>query len=163
MKTPLGFWLLAGALLQDTVNFDNDLLCSNANITDDLALYHLKTNPNCRPLFQDLPDNVDELVEAYVIPGTEPELTEEEKAALEAAAQAQVDAEENIISQIGMLLKNGTTKTAIKETFKEVKTVGTKNLTQRFLIELIDRASTQVKTEPTDVPENGPVEETPTV
>ena len=65
MKTKLGFWLLAGALLQDVVNWDNDLLCSNANITDDLALYHLKTNPNCREMFQELPENVDELVEAY--------------------------------------------------------------------------------------------------
>lgn len=63
------FWLLAGALLQDTVNWDNDLLCSNANITDDLALYHLKTNPNCRELFQELPENVDELIENFTLPG----------------------------------------------------------------------------------------------
>ena len=73
MKTKLGFWLLAGALLQDVVNWDNDLLCSNANISDDLALYHLKTNPNCREMFQELPENVDELVEAYQlkVPKTE--------------------------------------------------------------------------------------------
>lgn len=144
MKTPLGFWLLAGALLQDTVNFDNDLLCSNANITDDLALYHLKTNPNCRELFQELPENVDELIEAFVLPGTESELTEEEKEALELAIKAQVDAENVVVAQIVEQLKAGTTKTAIKESFKEVKKVGTKNLTKRFLIELIDRASAQI-------------------
>lgn len=147
MKTKLGFWLLAGALLQDVVNWDNDLLCSNANISDDLALYHLKTNPNCRDLFQELPENVDELIEAYVIPGTEQELTEEEKAALEAAIQAQVDAETVVVTQIVEQLKVGTNKTAIKESFKETKTVGTKNLTQRFLIELIDRAAALIAAE----------------
>lgn len=138
------FWLLAGALLQDTVNWDNDLLCSNANITDDLALYHLKTNPNCKAQFETLPKNVDELIEAYVIPGAEPELTEEEKAAFEEAIQIQVNAENVVISQIVEQLKASTTKTAIKESFKETKTVGTKNLTQRFLTELIDRASAQL-------------------
>jgi hypothetical protein len=67
------FWLLAGALLQDTVNYDNDLLCSNANITDDLALYHLKTNPKCRRLFQEVPENVDELIEGFQLPTATPE------------------------------------------------------------------------------------------
>jgi hypothetical protein len=163
MKTILGFWLLAGALLQDTVNYDNDLLCSNANITDDLALYHLKTNPNCRSQFETLPENVDELIEAYVIPGTAPELTEEEKAALEEAIQAQVDAENVVVAQIVEQLKAKTTKTAIKESFKEVKTVGTKNLTQGFLIELIDRASAQVAApESTDVNTENLEDKTPT-
>lgn len=138
------FWLLAGALLQDTVNWDNDLLCSNANITDDLALYHLKTNPNCRALFETLPDNVDELIEAYKLPGEESELSEEEKAAIEASSQIQLDAENVVVDQIVEQLKASTTKTAIKESFKETKTVGTKNLTQRFLTELIDRATAQL-------------------
>jgi len=138
------FWLLAGALLQDTVNWDNDLLCSNANITDDLALYHLKSNPNCRAQFETLPENVDELIEAYQLPGTEPELTEAEKEALELAIQAQVDAENVVVAQIVEQLKASTTKTAIKESFKETKIVGTKNLTQRFLTELIDRATAQL-------------------
>ena len=65
MKKDCKFWLLAGALLQDNVNFDNDLLCSNHNITDDLALYHLKNNPSCRSLFQVLPENVDKLIKNY--------------------------------------------------------------------------------------------------
>lgn len=80
MKKLCQFLLLAGALLQDIVNWDNDLLCSNANITDDLALYHLKTNPNCRELFQELPENVDELVEAFVLPGEKKSENESQKA-----------------------------------------------------------------------------------
>ena len=143
-KLKCQFLLLAGALLHDVVNFDNDLLMSNANITDDLSLYHLKTNPNCRQFFQTLPENVDELIEAYQLPGEEVQLTDEEKAHLLEAEEIQKEAEENTVSQIHVLLKNGHTKTVIKETFKEVKTVGTKNLTQRFLVELINRAEALV-------------------
>ncbi|MEI7503709.1 MAG: hypothetical protein WCJ61_10535 [Paludibacter sp.] len=79
MKKLCQFLLLAGALLQDIVNWDNDLLCSNANITDDLALYHLKTNPNCRELFQELPENVDELIEDFVLPGEKKSEDESQK------------------------------------------------------------------------------------
>jgi len=134
------FLLLAGALLHDVINFDNDLLMSNANITDDLSLYHLKTNPNCRPLFQTLPENVDELIEAYQLPGVEIELTDEEKDALLKAEKIQIEAEENTVSQIHVLIKNGHNKTAVRKAFEETKTVGSKNLTQRFLTELITRA-----------------------
>jgi len=139
-KLKCSFLLLAGALLHDVVNFDNDLLCSNANITDDLALYHLKTNPNCRQYFQTLPENVDELIEAYIIPGTEPVLSDEEKAALETAEKVQKEAEENFVSQIVTLLKNNITKTNIKTTFKNVENVGSVKLTQRILDAFIKRA-----------------------
>jgi len=135
------FLLLAGALLHDVINFDNDLLMSNANITDDLSLYHLKTNPNCRQYFQTLPENVDELIEAYQLPGEEV-LSETDQAALDLEIQNQIDAEENLVSQIHVLLKNEVTITRIKEMFKETEKVGSKNLTQRFLTELIDRAKT---------------------
>ena len=135
------FLLLAGALLHDVINFDNDLLMSNANITDDLSLYHLKTNPNCRQYFQTLPENVDELIEAYQLPGEEV-LSETDQAALDLEIQNQIDAEENLVSQIHVLLKNEVTITRIKEMFKETAKVGSKNLTQRFLTELIDRAKT---------------------
>jgi len=135
------FLLLAGALLHDVINFDNDLLMSNANITDDLSLYHLKTNPNCRQYFQTLPENVDELIDAYQIHGEEV-LSETDQAALDLEIQNQIDAEENLVSQIHVLLKNEVTITRIKEMFKETEKVGSKNLTQRFLTELIDRAKT---------------------
>ena len=126
MKKECMFWLLAGVLLQDTVNFDNDLLCSNANITDDLALYHLKTNPSCKQHFQQLPENVDELIEAYVIPGTE----QIEKV----DSPEQIEAEEVIVSEIAAKLESGITKTEIKEGYKAIGKVGEKNLTQRFLV-----------------------------
>lgn len=93
MKKICSFWLLAGVLLQDSVNFDNDLLCSNANITDELALYHLSTNPNCRALFQELPENVDELIEKYKKRSEDAELTEAEKISLEEAINAQEEFE----------------------------------------------------------------------
>lgn len=100
MKKILGFWLLAGALLQDSINQNIDICCSNANITDDLALYHLKTNPNCRDQFQELPENVDELIEAYVIPGTEDsnkEVTAEEQLKQEAAKDLKLSSRGNVL------------------------------------------------------------------
>lgn len=60
------FALRAGALLLDPENVnDNSKICSQANITDELALYHLAKNPSCRRKFIKLPDNVDELVAEY--------------------------------------------------------------------------------------------------
>ena len=133
------FLLLAGALLHDVVNQNNDLLCSNANITDDLALYHLKTNPACRKYFQELPENVDELIAAYVLPSEEPELTDEEKQVLELAIQDQVDAENKFASDLALEIQSGVTKTAIKEKYKSAS-VGNKKLTQRSLADFISRA-----------------------
>ncbi|MEI8204602.1 MAG: hypothetical protein WCH34_16395 [Bacteroidota bacterium] len=95
MKKLCQFLLLAGALLQDIVNWDNDLLCSNANITDDLALYHLKTNPNCRELFQELPENVDELVEAFVLPGEKKSENESQKAEITSEEKFKEDAKDS--------------------------------------------------------------------
>lgn len=68
-KQKTEFHLLAGALLQDVENGNPKYICSNANLTDELALYHLKTNPDCRRLFQGLPENVDALIEGFVIKG----------------------------------------------------------------------------------------------
>ena len=88
------FMLLAGALLQDCLNQNIDLACSNANITDDLALYHLKTNPNCIGLFQTLPDNLEELLADYKLP-VEVETEEAEmKARIEAEEKAVPEAKE---------------------------------------------------------------------
>jgi len=57
----LKFQLKAGVLLHD-VNGDSKKMISNVNITDELALYHLKTNSKCRNKFVKLPDNIDELL-----------------------------------------------------------------------------------------------------
>ena len=55
------FELRAGALLIDVVNGDPSKTCSRANITDELALYHLRTNPDYITLFYQYPDNWQEL------------------------------------------------------------------------------------------------------
>jgi hypothetical protein len=57
------FRLRAGALLQD---FDDSTkLCSQANITRELALHHLAKNPGCQRLFAILPDNWQQQVAEY--------------------------------------------------------------------------------------------------
>ncbi|MEG2772239.1 MAG: hypothetical protein RR960_07845 [Alistipes sp.] len=56
------FELQAGKLLIDVVHYDNALMATNVNLTDELALYHLRTNPSVRKFFSKLPDNVDELI-----------------------------------------------------------------------------------------------------
>ena len=122
MKKVLKFWLLAGALLQDCINQDIDLCCSNANITDDLALYHLKTNPNCRDQFQELPENVDELIEAYVIPGTENPIeviTAEEQFKQEAAKDLKLSSRGNVLVDQSTNTE-GELNTASSETVEEV-------------------------------------------
>lgn len=55
------FDLKAGALLIDVVKGDNSKMCTRVNLTDELALYHLKTNPNCIKMFSKYPDNWQEL------------------------------------------------------------------------------------------------------
>ena len=59
------FKLKAGALLRDARNPNDDSrLCSQANLTDELAIYHLRTNPSCARKFEIMPDNWEELVKA---------------------------------------------------------------------------------------------------
>lgn len=56
------FDLKAGALLIDRVKGDNSKMCSMHNITDELAIYHLRTNPKCIKYFSRYPENWQELV-----------------------------------------------------------------------------------------------------
>lgn len=65
-KNTLGFRVLAGTFLHDPVNRDAGKILTPHTISDDLALYHLAFNPNSRKYFTALPDNVDELVAAYI-------------------------------------------------------------------------------------------------
>lgn len=51
------FELKAGALLVDVVNGDNAKMATRHNLTDELALYHLRTNPKCIRLFSKYPDD----------------------------------------------------------------------------------------------------------
>lgn len=65
-KNTLGFRVLAGTFLHDPVNRDAGKILTPHTLSDDLALYHLAFNPNSRKYFASLPDNVDELVAAYI-------------------------------------------------------------------------------------------------
>ena len=57
------FRLRAGALIKD-VNGDRSKMMSNHNITNELALYHLRTNPHCRRFF-DEPDDLDAAILSF--------------------------------------------------------------------------------------------------
>lgn len=60
------FELKVGALLIDVKSGDNSKLASHHNLTDELALYHLSTNPKCSKKFAKLPENYEQLVAEYV-------------------------------------------------------------------------------------------------
>ncbi len=62
---PKEYLLPAGALLHDVVNMDSKKAMSNANISEELALYHLATNPGCEKRFIRLPQDWQQRVEAY--------------------------------------------------------------------------------------------------
>lgn len=62
---PKEYLLPAGALLHDVVNMDSAKAMSNANISEELALYHLATNPGCEARFIRLPEDWKQRVEAY--------------------------------------------------------------------------------------------------
>lgn len=59
------FKLSHGVLLRDVVNSDISKNMTVHNTTDELALYHLKTNPDCAELFAELPEDWQERVEAF--------------------------------------------------------------------------------------------------
>jgi hypothetical protein len=62
----LEYQLKAGALLKDIVNGDSRKLASQKNLTKELALYHLATNPKCAGLFAKLPKDYKKEVSEYV-------------------------------------------------------------------------------------------------
>lgn len=55
------FELRPGALLIDVVGHDNAKMASGHNLTDELALYHLGTNPGCIRKFSKFPENWQQL------------------------------------------------------------------------------------------------------
>ena len=126
------FSLKRGALLRDVINQDVSKYMSFENATDELALYHLRTNPSCVKYFCRLPENWKELVEAYQI-----ESTEEEKQEISITILS--SEETQLIKEIVRLLKIGTTKTAIQQTYKST-TLNGKRLTIARLKELIKQA-----------------------
>ncbi|OJV40831.1 MAG: hypothetical protein BGO29_14785 [Bacteroidales bacterium 36-12] len=145
-KQKCDFRLRAGVLLRDVVSRDPKKNCSNANITNELALYHLKTNPECRKYFDKIPDDFNEQLKSYLLPAEkeikvkQAEVEEKAKLAVEAAKKVQAEAEEKAVAQVAAMLKAGETKTVIKDKFKEIEKVGEKNTTVKFISELIARA-----------------------
>ena len=67
MKEKL-FDLRAGAVLTDVVKRDPAKTCTHHNLTDELALYHLSTNPDYIKFFSVYPDNWADLVLEYIQP-----------------------------------------------------------------------------------------------
>lgn len=66
------FDLRAGAVLYDVVNHDPAKTVTHHNITDELALYHLRTNPDYIKFFNLYPDNWQELALASSQSATAP-------------------------------------------------------------------------------------------
>jgi hypothetical protein len=64
-KQPCKYLLKPGALLQ--AFSDVDKTCTNANLTDELAEWHLKHNPGTRCLFSRIPEEVPVAPESPVI------------------------------------------------------------------------------------------------
>jgi hypothetical protein len=52
----------AGVVINDLINFDAGKVLTAASCTEELALYHLRTNPECRKYFSRLPENIDEVL-----------------------------------------------------------------------------------------------------
>ncbi len=59
------FELRAGALLLDIKGGDSTKMCTRVNLTDELALFHLKAEPRNIEYFSKYPDNWKELAAAY--------------------------------------------------------------------------------------------------
>ena len=82
-------------MLVDVINGDNAKMATHHNLTDELALYHLRTNPKSIRLFSKYPENWQELAEAEA----EPQPTNEdapapaEEAEVEVAELAEAEAE----------------------------------------------------------------------
>lgn len=62
-KNKCVFHLRNGVLLKD-VNGDKSKMMSNHNISNELAVYHLTTNPNCKRFF-DRPADIDKAIEDF--------------------------------------------------------------------------------------------------
>ena len=90
------FDLRAGAVLYDVVNHDPAKTVTHHNITDELALYHLRTNPDYIKFFNLYPENWQELALASAPKASAPakpaevkDNTEKSDAAPAQAAQQQ--------------------------------------------------------------------------
>ena len=154
-KSKCEFKLRAGALLQDRRTNQDKYRCTNVNLTNDLALYHLKTNPTCEKYFTQLPADWKEQVKAYRLEGepqpiivsvmpdvddpTDNELTDLEKENNDVIVE-QSEAEAVAVAKIKDLLAGGMKKSDVEKIVIGWKTIGSKPASVRFAKELIKRA-----------------------
>lgn len=131
-KEECKFKLRGGKLLLDAVNGDVSKAMTQANISDELALYHLKTNPYCEEYFEELPANWKEMVEAFDI-----DTMCKGKSNSEVFDPEQYRA---IIDEMTEDLKGGMSKNKLIEKFKGVDSGG-KNLTNKEIRECLKEAS----------------------
>ena len=130
-KEECKFKLRGGKLLLDAVNGDVSKAMTQANISDELALYHLKTNPFCEEYFEELPANWKEMVEAFDI-----DTMCKGKSNSEVFDPEQYRA---IIDEMTEDLKGGMSKNKLIEKFKGVE-FGGKNLTNKEIRECLKEA-----------------------
>lgn len=130
-KEECKFKLRGGKLLLDAVNGDVSKAMTQANISDELALYHLKTNPFCEEYFEELPANWKEMVEAFDI-----DTMCKGKSDSEVFDPEQYRA---IIDEMTEDLKGGMSKNKLIEKFKGVD-FGGKNLTNKEIRECLKEA-----------------------
>ncbi len=64
-KLKTEFALLAGVVLYDVVAKNFNKIMTAKNVTDDLALYHLSTNPECIKYFTRVPADLEQRLAAY--------------------------------------------------------------------------------------------------
>ena len=130
-KEECKFKLRGGKLLLDAVNGDVSKAMTQANISDELALYHLKTNPYCEEYFEELPANWKEMVENFDI---------------DTIGKGKSNSEEfdperyrAIIDEMTEDLKGGMSKNKLIEKLKGVD-FGGKNLTNKEIKECLKEA-----------------------
>ena len=131
-KEECRFKLRGGKLLLDAVNGDVSKAMTQANISDELALYHLKTNPYCEEYFEELPTDWKEQVEAFDI-----NTMSKGKVNTEVFDPEQY---REIIDEMTEDLKGGMSKNKLIEKFKGVD-FGGKNLTNKEIKECLKEAS----------------------
>jgi len=139
-KLECPFVLKAGALLQD-IN-DRKKICSQANITTELALHHLSINPDCKKLFLKIPENWEQMINEKVI--SEIQTSKKDEKDLDKTTIEFTEDEEKVISEIQTLLIEKTAKTDIKAKYWKIGVIGDKKITGALLNSLIKESENRI-------------------
>ena len=106
---------------------------TRANITDDVAAKYLKQFPNAIGRFEGYPDDWEKIISES---GSGDTVLDSEE---------QIAAEKELVLSIAKMLKEGTSKTKIKEHYKSTEKVGEKSLTGVLVGEFIKQAEELIK------------------